>query len=55
MNLIVNVTPGWGIGCGNQLLVAIPSDLRRFRELTTGKVVILGAQDARDLPGRPSA
>ena len=51
MNLIVNVTPGWGIGCGNQLLVAIPSDLRRFRELTTGKVVILGRKTLATFPG----
>ena len=51
MNLIVNVTPGWGIGCGNQLLVAIPSDLRRFRELTSGKVVILGRKTLATFPG----
>ena len=51
MELIVNVTPDWGIGCGSRLLVAIPSDLRRFRELTTGKVVILGRKTLATFPG----
>jgi len=51
MNLIVNVTPDWGIGCGNHLLVALPSDLRRFRELTSGKVVILGRKTLATFPG----
>jgi len=51
MNLIVNVTPDWGIGRENGLLVALPSDLRRFRELTTGKVVILGRKTLATFPG----
>jgi dihydrofolate reductase len=51
MNLIVNVTPDWGIGRENGLLVSIPADLRRFRELTTGKVVILGRKTLATFPG----
>jgi len=51
MELIVNVTPDWGIGCGSRLLVAIPSDLRRFRELTAGKVVVLGRKTLATFPG----
>jgi dihydrofolate reductase len=51
MNLIVNVTPDWGIGRENGLLVSIPSDLRRFRELTTGKIVVLGRKTLATFPG----
>ena len=34
MSLVVNVTQDWGIGRENQLLVSLPGDLRRFRQLT---------------------
>lgn len=51
MNLIVNVTENWGIGCGNRLLVSISADLRRFRELTTGRTVILGRKTLETFPG----
>ena len=40
MNAIVNVTPYWGIGKNGKLLVSIPTDLQRFRELTIHKTVI---------------
>ena len=42
MDCIVNVTQNWGIGRDGDLLVSIPTDLRRFRALTTGKTVIYG-------------
>ena len=51
MNCIVNVTEDWGIGLGDQLLVAISADLRRFRQLTTGKTVILGRKTQATFPG----
>ncbi len=51
MELIVNVTENWGIGFENQLLVSISADLRRFRELTTGKTVILGRKTLETFPG----
>lgn len=51
MELIVNVTPDWGIGHGGRLLVSIPADLRRFRELTTGKAVVLGRKTLETFPG----
>lgn len=54
MNCIVNVTTNWGIGCGNRLLVPISADLKRFRQLTAGKVVILGRKTLATFPcGRP--
>ena len=51
MELIVNVTPDWGIGFENRLLVSISADLRRFRELTTGKTVVLGRKTLATFPG----
>ena len=58
MNAIVNVSPRWGIGYKGRLLVSVPADLRRFRELTTGKTIIYGRKtlltfpDQRPLPHR---
>ena len=51
MELIVNVSADWGIGMGDQLLVSIRADLRRFRELTMGKTVILGRKTLQTFPG----
>lgn len=51
MELIVNVSANWGIGMGDRLLVAIRADLRRFRELTLGKTVILGRKTLQTFPG----
>ena len=51
MNCIVNVTENWGIGRENELLVSISADLRRFRQLTTGKTVILGRKTLSTFPG----
>ncbi len=51
MELIVNVTENWGIGFENRLLVSISADLRRFRQLTEGKVVILGRKTLETFPG----
>lgn len=52
MRAIVNVTPDWGIGAGNRLLISVPSDLKRFRELTVGKTVILGRKTLETFPGK---
>ncbi|MBQ3847962.1 MAG: dihydrofolate reductase, partial [Clostridia bacterium] len=43
MNLIVAVDKEWGIGNKGDLLVRIRGDLRKFAELTSGKIVILGS------------
>lgn len=51
MELIVNVTENWGIGFENRLLVAISADLRRFRQLTQGRTVILGRKTLETFPG----
>jgi dihydrofolate reductase len=51
MDLIVNVTENWGIGKDGKLLVSISADLKRFRQLTTGKTVILGRKTLGTFPG----
>jgi dihydrofolate reductase len=50
MNLIVAVSAEWGIGYKNELLFRIREDLQRFRELTTGKVVVMGHNTYKSLP-----
>ncbi|MGM9554220.1 MAG: dihydrofolate reductase [Faecousia sp.] len=50
MDAVVNVTENWGIGRENRLLVSISADLRRFRELTEGKTVIMGRKTLESLP-----
>ena len=56
MRAIVNADKNWGIGFQNQLLVHIPSDMRFFREKTTGNVVVMGRKTLESLPGgRPLA
>ena len=50
MNLIVAVDRNWAIGCKGNLLVRIPADHKNFRELTTGRVVILGRKTLETFP-----
>ena len=50
MNLIVSVDRNWAIGRNNQLLVRIPSDMKFFRETTTGKVVVMGRKTLESFP-----
>lgn len=50
MQLIVAVDRNWAIGYKNDLLVKIPADQRFFREVTTGKVVIMGRKTLQSFP-----
>lgn len=50
MNIIVAVDQNWGIGKDNKLLVSIPSDMKHFREETTGKVVVMGRKTLESFP-----
>lgn len=50
MNLIVAVDKNWAIGNKNQLLVSIPNDHKMFRQLTVGKVVVLGRKTLETFP-----
>lgn len=51
MNLIAAVDKNWGIGLKNQLLVRIPEDMKHFRRMTTGKVVVMGRKTLESFPG----
>ena len=51
MEAIVAVSENWGIGKDGALLFRIRADLRRFRELTEGRTVIMGRKTLESLPG----
>lgn len=53
MNFIVAVASDYAIGKDNRLLFSLPSDLKYFKEKTTGKVVVMGERTYRSLPKRP--
>lgn len=50
MNLIVAVDSRWGIGKNNDLLFKLPCDMKFFRETTTGKTVVMGANTFLSFP-----
>ena len=50
MNIIVCVDKNWGIGCENALVFTIKEDMQHFKEITTGKVVVMGAKTFDSLP-----
>lgn len=50
MNIIAAVDQNWAIGNKNQLLVKIPADQKFFREITTGKVVVIGRKTLESFP-----
>ncbi|MCR5108086.1 MAG: dihydrofolate reductase [Lachnospiraceae bacterium] len=51
MIIIVAVDNNWAIGHKGKLLVSIPNDHKRFREITTGEVVVLGRKTLDTFPG----
>lgn len=53
ISAIVAVDNNWGIGFNGDLLEHIPEDLRRFKELTFNKVVIMGRKTWDSLPKKP--
>ena len=60
ISIIVAIDEKRGIGKGSDLLVKIPEDLKRFREITRGHAVIMGRKtydsiisyNGKPLPGR---
>ncbi len=50
MIAIASADRKWGIGLKDQLLVRIPSDMKNFRELTLGHVVVLGRKTMSGFP-----
>lgn len=51
MNTIVAVAKHFAIGYKGDLLIRISTDLKRFRALTTGKVVVMGYNTFLSMPG----
>ncbi len=50
MKAILAADKNWGIGYHNRLLVSIPSDMKFFRQTTTGKVVVMGRKTLESFP-----
>ena len=53
ITLIAAINKNNGIGYKNELLYDIPEDRKLFRELTLGKVVIMGRKTWLSLPHKP--
>ena len=51
MHLIAAVDANWAIGKDNQLLVSIPSDMKFFRQTTSGHTIIMGRKTLESFPG----
>lgn len=51
MRAIVVVDKRWGIGKKNDLLFSLPADMKHFREMTTGKIVVMGSNTLLSFPG----
>jgi len=49
--MIAVVAKNGGIGLNNRLLCHLPSDLKRFRQITSGHLVIMGRNTFLSLPG----
>ena len=53
MNLIVAIDDDYGIGLNGDLIYHISADLKYFKKLTTGKVVVMGKATYLSLPKKP--
>ena len=53
ISAIVAVDNNWGIGYKGDLLISIPQDLKRFKTLTIGNIVIMGSKTWDSLPKKP--
>ena len=49
--MIFSADRNWGIGYKNNLLFRAKADMKRFREMTAGKTVIMGRKTLQSLPG----
>lgn len=52
MILIFAVDNNWNIGFGGGMLAEIREDLKRFREITEGNIVIMGRRTLEAIPGQ---
>ena len=52
MQAILSADLNWGIGY-REASYAGPEDMKRFRDMTTGKVVVMGRKTLESLPEKP--
>lgn len=52
MNIIASADNNWSIGKNNELLIRIPQDMKRFRQMTTGNVVVMGRKTLESFPNQ---
>ncbi len=53
ISIIVAIAEDFAIGKNNQLLFHLSSDLKRFKQITTGHPIIMGKNTFLSLPRRP--
>ncbi len=53
MTLILAADNDWAIGKNGNLLARLPADMKRFREITTGHIVVMGRKTYESFPKRP--
>ncbi len=53
ISIIVAIAQNLAIGKNNDLLWHLPADLKHFKQLTTGRTVIMGERTFLSLPRRP--
>lgn len=53
ISAIVAIDNNWGIGFNGDLLEHIPDDLKHFKALTSGYVVVMGRKTWDSLPKKP--
>ena len=53
ISAVVAVDENWGIGYQGQLLAHLPPDMKYFKELTMGNIVIMGRKTWDSLPAKP--
>lgn len=51
MNAIVVVDQNWAIGKAGDLLFSLPTDMKRFRRITSGGTVLMGRKTLESFPG----
>jgi len=51
LEIICAVDKGWNIGYCGHMLCRISNDLKRFKQLTTGHIIIMGRKTLESLPG----
>ena len=53
ISIIAAIAKNNEIGRNNELLWHLPEDLKRFKQLTTGKVIVMGQKTFESLPIKP--